>query len=271
MAEVSVAAAPTGLRDAFTRIRVLLLVEVVFFGSCLMLALATANSERAAMEAATAVGLVGGVMLGLQILLLLPAWRPRARRSRGVPVWLSLGAGAALAAALLGGFVAAVIHAFQSGNNDAYALAGLLVAAFAWPIGTVLFVSLVGGRASGDSPEHIVAKTSRAILKGTAFEALAVLPLDAMIRRKSDCYCVAGSVLAWAVCVAVGVIVFGPAALLPALVRQRERHYAVRCDGCGALLADASRDPSTYREPGTEKCGCGEVVRAERRRAAGGA
>lgn len=268
MAEVSAAAEPSAAGDAFRRLRILLLVELVAYGLCLAIALATARSEEDAREAVTAVGIVGGGMLALQMLLLLPVWRPRARKSRGVPVWLSLGAGAALGAALLSGFVAALIHAFQSGNNDSYAVAGLLVAAFAWPIGTVLFISLVGGRASGDSPEHIVAKTSRAILKGTAFEALAVLPLDAMIRRKSDCYCVAGSVVAWAVCVAVGVIVFGPAALLPALARQRDRYYAERCDGCGALLADASRDPSTYREPGAEKCGCGEVVRrADRHRA----
>lgn len=256
------AASASAIVSALRRVRILIFVECFFLGLALMAGAAVAGSARDLVETTTAIGLVGGIALGLQLLLLLPVWKPSARRARGVPVWLSLGAGAVLTAALAGGFAAALYHGLQQGRGDGYVPAGLLVAAFAWPIGTVLFVSLFAGRGSVTSPEWLVARLSRGILKGTAFEALAVLPLDAMIRRKSDCYCVAGSVLAWSVCVAVGVIVFGPAALLPALARHRDRHYDARCDGCGALLADASSDPSTYRETGVRRCGCGELVRA---------
>ncbi len=197
------------------------------------------------------------VFLGLQALVLLPVWRPKARSKRGVPVIVSLTAAALVVAVLVGGFAAALHDAIRArGAPDTYARTGLLVALVAWPIGTLLFVGYARSRRS-DSREELLSRVTRGILKGTAFEALAVLPLDLMIRRKHDCYCVAGSVLAWAICVALGVLVFGPAALLPALSKARDDWYRERCDSCGARRASAALADG-YRGPTAEVCGrCG--------------
>jgi MFS family permease len=243
------------------RIRLLLTVEASIFAGIVLVALLASKNGEEARSAGSAVFAVGAGFMALQALLLLPIWRPRARRSRGVPVWLSLTAGAALAAALLGGFVAAVHHALGDRSNQTYAIAGAAVAAVAWPIGTLLFVLLVRARPR-ESPEWIATKMCRSILRGTAFEALAVVPLDVMIRKKSDCYCVAGSIIAWGVCIGVGVVVFGPAALLPAIARKRDLDYARKCDGCGAPSSDAViPEGSAYRETQEARCGqCGEVV-----------
>ncbi len=249
------------------RVRWLLAVEGALFAVLLGVALITSDPTSGQEDSTLPVLAVGAAFLTLQALILLPVARPKAKRARGVPVFVSLGIGALLCAALVGGFAMAVADALRTKKGDDYVVAGLLVAAVAWPIGTALFVGFARAR-PGLSREALLGRVTRGILKGTAFEALAVLPLDAMIRRKSDCYCVAGSVLAWAVCVGVGLIVFGPAALLPAITRHREAWYQGRCDACGGPLTLSGAVTASYRSAPPETCGaCGGPTRTEPGRA----
>jgi hypothetical protein len=62
-------------------------------------------------------------------------------------------------------------------------------------------------------------------------------------------------------CFAVGVIVFGPAALLPALARDRDAYYRGRCDACGEKRDAVDATADGYRGPTEERCRkCGNAL-----------
>ena len=250
--------------QAVARVKWLLIVELSLFAMAIVMVIGSQPTPpvhpSSIWKDLNPIFWVGGFILGLQSLLLLPTWRPKPKKTRGVPVWISLGAGAFICASLVGAFALAVMDALrEKGDQDTYMLpAALTVTAIAWVVGTVLFVGFAAAHRDL-SREWLVARISKGILKGTAFEALAIVPLDIMIRKKSDCYCAAGSVLAWAMCFAVGVIVFGPAALLPALARDRDAWYRGRCDACGEKKEAVDATADGYRGPTEERCRkCGE-------------
>ena len=163
-----------------------------------------------------------------------------------------------MATLLLGGFTIAVLDALMTRPPDGDVLqAGIAVGVAAWVGGLVLVVASLR-RDPAASREALVHHMAKRLLQGSAFEAVALVPFDVMIRRKTDCYCAAGTVLAWAICFAVGLVVLGPAVLLPALIRQRERWYRGRCEGCGLPFRLDDAHVAGYRGPIVDRCGgCG--------------
>lgn len=213
-------------------------------------------------------GLVCLVLMLLQGVLLLPVRRPRARLSRGMPVLLSVGASALCAGLLVVGIVYGVaaslieLHQLTAEVNE-YGLEFedvLLILGAVLVLGWVaaaplLWVFCSRRLRAGATHEMALHAVASRVFLGTAIEAAAIMPLDIMIRRRTECYCVTGSFAALTVCLGVGLIVLGPMVLLPFIAARRARWRNKRCDACGYDLSDLLTPRRTIER--CPECGSG--------------
>jgi len=181
--------------------------------------------------------LLTAAVLLLQWLFLLPIRRP-AVSSTGVPILVSMAVGGLLIALLITAFVLAVGHILDAyGILDAFDVFGvgdpglllLGVLAGCWVISTPLLIAF-SRRARRETTLQRVAS---GIFLGTIIEAAALIPLDALLRRREDCICHNGTFFGLVICGSVGILVFGPAVFLPLVARHRKRWYGRRCPVCG--------------------------------------
>jgi hypothetical protein len=145
--------------------------------------------------------------------------------------------------------------AFLGVGDVRFFVATLLVG---WLVATPLVIAF-----SRPGPrEDLLSRVSRRILAGTVIEVALLIPLDVMLRRKTSCYCAAGTYWGLTICGFVGVFAVGPAVFLPLLAKRRRPWYGGRCGVCGYDMTgrlDAPRCP---------ECGTGwRVVPGERRAA----
>jgi hypothetical protein len=98
-----------------------------------------------------------------------------------------------------------------------------------WAVATPLLFAF----ARAGPKETVLARLSRRLLLGTIVEVALLIPLDVMVRRKTSCYCWAGTYWALTVCGAVGVFALGPAVFLPLVARRRRTWHAAHCPVCG--------------------------------------
>lgn len=161
-------------------------------------------------------------------------WIALASRGR-VPAVVNAMICAMAAGLLIGGVVCAlgaIVELLTSANWDyskwlfhSFALAVLL----SWAAATPVLLSF-----SRYKPPHTaLGRISSRLLMGTMIEAAAVIPLDVMVRRKTDCYCSEGSLWSLTMCWAVGTLILGPAMWLFPLRRRRLRWYQGMCPSCG--------------------------------------
>jgi hypothetical protein len=160
-------------------------------------------------------------------------WILARRCGDGTPVLLSVLIAACVAASLLAGLVlAASSVSTLLGRREtvwAYwpvAFTGTLVGA--WAVGTPLLWAYCRRR----DPETALGRISSRLFLGTMVEAGAIIPLDVMVRRKTDCYCGEGTMWALTICWAAGTVVLGPFVWLIPMGRRRRRWYAGRCPVC---------------------------------------
>jgi hypothetical protein len=197
------------------------------------------------------------VICALQAVLLWPVRRPGPRAARGWSMKISLGVAGLACAALTVGLVIAVLGTLEEFGGLALEFVGpfgldpewmlLLFAVLAWTAWTPLLLAFT----RAGSRESALGRVSARILLGTIIEVAAILPLDVMVRRKTDCYCATGTYLALTLAGMVGLFAMGPAVLLPLLARRRKRWYHGRCDACAY---DMSATPNAHRCP---ECGAG--------------
>ena len=66
-------------------------------------------------------------------------------------------------------------------------------------------------------------------------EVLVVLPIDAMVQRRSDCYCAAGTF--WSLCASAVALLWltGPGIVFAVTMRRRGMARKTNCAGCGQL------------------------------------
>lgn len=206
-------------------------------------------------------GASAGLIAILQAAILLPvrkpapAWKagqgPAAHAGRSM--WLTIAAAGSMCGLLWGGAVLAAADAvwLVSGRDWAQldeAWRWLVVPpALGWIVATPLLVRFARG---GRREDRLGCLASRLFL-GTIIEVVAIIPLDVMVRRRTDCYCERGTFLALVGCGTVGLAALGPAVLLPLLARRRKRWYASRCEVC---LYDMAGTPGAERCP---ECGSG--------------
>lgn len=203
--------------------------------------------------------MLGGIVVltAAQALFVMPVRRPGVSGERGKGLrWSLCVAGLAIAALVLAAVmsVAGVLDEYDVVDESVidwipgspWTLMAVVVLA-GWAVATPLLVAFVrAGR-----KETVLARVSRRLLIGTVIETALLIPLDVMVRRKTNCYCWAGTYWGLTLCGAVGVFALGPAVFLPLLARRRATWYGGHCGVCGY---DMSGDLKAARCP---ECGTG--------------
>jgi hypothetical protein len=79
-------------------------------------------------------------------------------------------------------------------------------------------------------------RLSRVLLAGTVAEIIILIPIDLMVRRKSDCYCSEGS--AWSLIASAWALLFlaGPGIMLALTAPKRRTLRRGKCVKCGYLV-----------------------------------
>jgi hypothetical protein len=116
-----------------------------------------------------------------------------------------------------------------------------------WAVATPLLARFVRKRGVDDGLGRVAAW----LFTGSVIEAAAVIPLDVMVRRKTDCYCGEGTLWTLTICWGIGGLALGPAVWLIPLAKRRKRWYGGRCAACGY---DMRGSMTTERCP---ECGIG--------------
>lgn len=185
----------------------------------------------------------------LQGLFLFPVRKPCAIAKRGTSVWVSL----SIAGLLMVAMALALVFAFESalrlmfGDNglsdwDPHPAAWISMLVVSW----VFFTALLIRFCRATPRETMLSRLASRLFLGTIVEVAAIIPLDIMIRRKTDCYCFGGSYFALSICGTIGLFIAGPAVILVLLCKRRKRWYRGRCDACGYDMSgcvDAERCP----------------------------
>ncbi len=154
-------------------------------------------------------------------------------------------------AALLGGLgyigcaIWRVSHTEETSDRALSLVLGAILVM--WVFATPLLSAFLRRR-PGEARLHLVAKR---LFIGSVVEAVSMIPLDVMIRRKSNCYCGEGTFFALLICSSVGLIALGPMVFLLPLGRRRRRLESGCCALCGY---DMSATPKAERCP---ECGAG--------------
>jgi hypothetical protein len=202
------------------------------------------------------VGLLAVAFVALQLLFVLPLLArtpPMGKRPRRLVLSLLIAIG--ISGAMLGTFAAALAELarlYMSSVISEELIAVILIAFFAVSWALWSFILFVFTR--GLWPDKAIARMIGLLLGGTIVETITVIPIDLMIRRKTDCYCFSGSYLS--LCLAGFVLMWlaGPGFVLALTARKhrlwRERHCARcgyakgpspgdRCPECGFAWIDS--------------------------------
>jgi hypothetical protein len=174
------------------------------------------------------------VLLVTQAAFLLPvATRrpPSGTRSKSLTISLLLGAG--LAALLTTGLVTALVELIDVLVEPDRAL--IDTALIYVPIATLALSWIGWGLAfvvySRDIwPDRALGRLSKWLFAGSIIEALLVIPLDVMVRRRTDCYCSTGTFYTLSAATMAATWLAGPAV---AIIFLRGRHRAWRRSRCG--------------------------------------
>jgi len=167
----------------------------------------------------------------LQVMFLLPVYKPRYGAGHA-QAWLSMAVGGIVIGGML---VAAVFAAREVWDEFVFQLPGFsktfiyVGVGVSWLFGTALLVAF----SRGPSREDMLSRLAAKLFVGTIVEVAAIIPLDALVRKKETCHCWAGTYVALLICGAMGAVVFGPAIFLPLLVKRRKRYYEGKCQICG--------------------------------------
>jgi len=197
------------------------------------------------------VGSAVGGLAGLQLVFLWPVRKPRGTGERGVSLWLSLGVAALAIVLLVGGVIAVGADVVWLVTDDYpadvmyrvfYGFLGV-----SWLVATPLLIVFSRRKRR----EGFLGRVASLLFLGTMVEVAATIPIDVLVRRRTDCYCAQGTYWTLTVCGAVGFFALGPAIFLTVLGRRRARWYGGRCEVCGY---DMSSTPRAERCP---ECGAG--------------
>lgn len=154
-------------------------------------------------------------------------------------------------AALLGGlgFIAMSLWSVTHDQDPPDHVLGIVLTAIIvmWVFATPLLGAFLR-RQPGETRLHLVAQR---LFIGSVVETVSMIPLDVMVRRKSNCYCGEGTFFALLICSTVGLIALGPMIFVLPLGRRRRRLESGCCPLCGY---DMSATPRAERCP---ECGAG--------------
>jgi hypothetical protein len=178
------------------------------------------------------------VLVALQAVFIAPvvARRPP-REHRGHSLTVSLVAAGVIAGLLSMGLGAAAIDLIMLlrppeidfDAKGALWIVPVLMLAGGWGFWTLLLLFFVRGIWA----DRVLGRVIGLLLAGTFLEMLVVLPIDAMVRRRTQCYCGAGTFVSLSVAATATLWMVGPG-IVVALMTHRHRRWRERyCSGCG--------------------------------------
>lgn len=143
------------------------------------------------------------------------------------PAWRSVIAGGLMAGVLVMGFVISVVGGIGLilDAESRIPLSVALILAITGILGVttwVYWIVIFGFHFVGLWSQSFH-RMYRTLLHGTALELIITIPIDVAVRRKTDCYCVSGTIVGMAICLALGLVVFGPGLLLLISTRFAQR------------------------------------------------
>lgn len=171
----------------------------------------------------------------LQFVIMLPVRKPEMREGgRSLILTLALAAGMIAALLVAAGFAITSLGEILLKERMHYSLARwstITGAAIAWAAsGYAIWVWVRHAK----RPTHDTISTlAERLFKGTVIEIVAILPIDYMVRRKTDCYCGEGTFWSLIVAGVVGTIALGPMVWLPLVAKRRKEWYGGHCRACG--------------------------------------
>ncbi|MBS0195275.1 MAG: hypothetical protein JSR77_00800 [Planctomycetes bacterium] len=118
-------------------------------------------------------------------------------------------------------------------------------------LGWIVATPLVFAFARRGPAESQVSRLANRLFIGTLVELVVTIPLFAMIRRRSSCFCSEGTFWSLILCGSIGLITLGPAIFLLPIGRVRQRYADGCCPACGY---DMNATPKADRCP---ECGAG--------------
>jgi hypothetical protein len=193
------------------------------------------------------------LFLGMTAFVGIPAAAYFHRKYRdGMPVRISLAIAGLISGLLIGGVVTATLELIDvvRGTDLDPDLWG--VVAFASPfVGWIVATPLLIAFARRRTQETAISRIASLLFIGSIVEAVAVLPLDIMVRRRSSCYCEEGTFWTLIASSTAGVLALGPMLYLLPIRRRATRLVQGRCAVCGY---DLSATPKVDRCP---ECGAG--------------
>jgi hypothetical protein len=180
------------------------------------------------------------VMLTVQALFLIGMPQLRwPRPTRRKPMWLSLAAGALVAALLTFGLVATALSALDIWYHvtESFGANVVWIIVVSWVLWLTLFAFLWAGQ------RWLGGFTSlyKTLLAGTWLEILITIPVDVQVRKRTNCWCGEGTFFALVAGGTVAIWTFGPGLAFLFLTRrlQREGYFSL-CRKCGHDLTSAT-------------------------------
>jgi hypothetical protein len=194
-----------------------------------------------------AILICAGVMVVGQALLLCgaPHWTG-GRPIRATPMFLSMLGASLIAGAIFAGLVGALVSIVYLITDAEFDETTWVIVGFgvSW-LGWGLFFAQMDKSGWRDRYR----KMYLWLVRGTVLELAVTVPVDVMVRRKTDCYCEHGSFVALAGGIGCAGILFGPGVVL-LMLRRRTRWLRQDeiCFGCGY-------DVRATTEPRCPECG----------------
>lgn len=179
------------------------------------------------MEIIPILTLVGAVVVaGALFPVLQERWK------RGIPIRTSILIAGLVTGLLIAGAVCAVVQIVMliTSNTGTWTIGYSLLAApvAGWIIATPLLFAYVRNSHQVEPMDRVLTL----IFRGTVIELIAILPLDAIVRRQRSCYCFEPSYWSLLLLGSVGLVTLGPMLLFIA-GRKNRREITGRCTGCG--------------------------------------
>jgi hypothetical protein len=189
-------------------------------------------------------GVVAAIVVAAQLLFLLPLASkhpPRGERSR--PLLVSLVIGGAIAACLTFGLMAALLElvSLVTGSETGELvdevifddeIVPLVMIAGSWALWSALLLLFARGIWADRALGRLVA----ALFGGTLVEALLVVPIDVMVRRRTDCYCGTGTFLALVAASFATLWLTGPGIVIVLASKRHRRWRRTHCSRCGHAM-----------------------------------
>jgi hypothetical protein len=183
-----------------------------------------------------------------QLAFVLPALRTHVRmeRGRGRPLWKTLLAAGLVAGMLTVGLFYTLGEAFRWwGDWEAWPWqlaeqrgwhVGIAGGAIFWAqvlVGWAFWTAVLWFATRRADPKRLHNRLAIVLLGGTILEVLITVPIDIMVRRRTDCYCATGTFFALCGAVWATLWLAGPGIMLAVTSRRRRGWGETHCLSCG--------------------------------------